>query len=70
MNKKELRARMARYGDTYTSLAIALGISYAGFYNKINGKTTFTQREIQVIKERYNLSAEDIDNIFFAFEVA
>ena len=37
------------------------------FCLKINGKVPigFTQREIQRIKDRYNLTAEEIDEIFF-----
>ena len=70
MNKNELRAEMARYGDTNDSLSTYLGISPAAFSKKINAERDFTQTEIQKIKQRYSLSAESVIKIFFAFEVA
>ena len=70
MNKNELRAQMARHGDTGQTLAEALGISMQAFSEKINAKTSFKQTEIQCIINRYNLNAEDTQRIFFAIEVS
>ena len=67
MNKKELRAVMISYGDTYETLAEALGIYTATLSNKINTKNGigFNQLEIIAIKNRYSLTADQIDRIFF-----
>ncbi len=65
MNKNELRARMARHGDTGQTLASALGISLAALSDKINGHTCFKQNEMKVIIDRYSLTAEDTQAIFF-----
>lgn len=71
MNKNELRAEIIRYGDTYSSLANALGISLTALSYKMNAKVNgFTQKEIQMIVDRYNLSAEAIKRIFFTHEMS
>lgn len=70
MEKKELRAEMARYGDTNETLAKALGISPQAFSAKINGKQAFKQNEIMNIKLRYELTPESVVGIFFAQKVA
>ena len=63
---------MALHGDTGNDLAKALGLSPQRFSAKINEKNgaEFTQHEIQKIKDRYNLSAEDIEAIFFNKKVS
>ena len=67
MNAKELRAIMVLNGDTYSDLANALGISEASLGNKINEKgTEFKQGEIARIKDRYSLTPEQVESIFFA----
>lgn len=72
MNPNELRAQMARYGDTNVKLAKALGISKSTLSCKMNGKRNlcFSQTEIQIIINRYNLSAEDVMLIFFTVSVS
>lgn len=70
MDTNRLRAVMVLHGDTGTRLAAALGISRTALSMKMTGKSQFTQREIWKIKERYGLSAEDIDRIFFASRVS
>ena len=67
MNKRELESIMKKYGDTQASLALFLGISRGCLNNKINerGEASFTQPEIAAMKQKYNLSSEDIDRIFF-----
>ena len=70
MNKNELKAEMIRHGDTSQTLAAALGRTSRAFSMKINGKRSFTQAEIQVIVDRYQLDAEEIQRIFFSLEVS
>lgn len=67
MNKKELRSLMVAHGDTYAILAQALHMQAPTLSAKINEKNGigFTQPEILSIKNRYRLSAEQIDSIFF-----
>lgn len=65
MNKKWLEAEMKRYGDTGSTLAEALGISEVTLSRKKNGESDFTRGEMAVIKNRYNLTAELVDVIFF-----
>ena len=67
MNKALLRSVMALYGDTNKDLADYLGISEQSLSKKINeNETEFKQGEIKRIKVRYNLSADQVDLIFFA----
>ena len=71
MNKALLHSFMVRYGDTQLTLAMAMGISLSRMNAKINNKSAeFTQSEILFIKSRYKLTATEIDEIFFADEVA
>lgn len=67
MNPNKLRAVMALHGDSGVDLAKFLNISKQAFYSKINGRDgrEFTQSEIQKIKERYSLTPEEVDDIFF-----
>ena len=67
MKKEQLRSIMVLHGDTNKDLADYLGISEQRVSNKINENgTEFKQGEIARIKTKYNLSSEQIDNIFFA----
>ena len=71
MNTNKLRAKMALYGDTGNALAEAIGLSPQRFSAKLNDNNAeFTQGEIQTIKDRYNLSAEEVDEIFFNLKVS
>ena len=69
MNMPILKAKMALHNDKGADLAKALGITETTLSTKINGKTDFTRNEIFKIKKRYNLSANEIDNIFFNLKV-
>ena len=67
MKKEQLRSIMVLHGDTNRDLAEYLGISEQSVSNKINENgTEFKQGEIARIKTKYNLSSEQIDQIFFA----
>jgi FixJ family two-component response regulator len=57
---------MVMNGDTNKTLAEYLDISETSVSNKRTGKTEFTQGQIVAIKNRWNLSAEQVDQIFFA----
>lgn len=71
MNARLLESKMVLFGDTGGSLAEALGISRQQFSakkNETNG-AEFTQGEIKIIKERYGLKPQEVDDIFFASSV-
>lgn len=72
MRKNELEAMMKLYGDTGNTLSEYLGIARSTFSAKINetNGAEFTQGEIMAIKERYSLTAEQIDRIFFVSKVS
>ena len=71
MNKHKLRAKMVLWGDTGAKLAKYLGISKTTFSKKINSKgTEFTRDEILRIKSKYELTAMEVDDIFFNNEVS
>jgi hypothetical protein len=66
MNKDLLRSVMVLHGDTNKTLATFLGISEQSVSNKINENgTEFKKGEIFKIKERYNLTCDQVDLIFF-----
>ena len=72
MNKKLLEAKMKLHGDIGKTLAMHIGIARTTLSNKMNetNGAEFTQREISRIKERYSLTAEEVDEIFFASKVS
>ena len=72
MNKKLLEAKMKLFGDIGSTLAMYIGIARTTLSNKMNetNGAEFTQGEIAKIKERYNLTAEEVDEIFFTTKVS
>ena len=68
MNKNLFRSKMVLFGDTNETLAAALCISAQRLSAKINttGGAEFTQGEIHAIKVRYNLTLQELNDIFFA----
>lgn len=66
VNKNLLKSKQVLNGDTDAELAAALGISPQTYSAKINGKVEFIAREIKDIRNRYQLSDDDVMNIFFA----
>lgn len=71
MNKNMLMSVLKKYGETQKELASVLGLSLSRTNAKINENgAQFTQTEIMMIKERYNLTAQEIDSIFFNRKVS
>lgn len=67
MNKQMLAGILAAHGDTQATLAAILGLSLSRINAKINAnRAQFTQAEITEIKNHYGLTANEVDNIFFA----
>lgn len=59
---------MKLHGDTGNTLAEAIGMARSTFSAKLNetNGAEFTQGEIKAIKVRYNLTATQVDSIFFS----
>lgn len=64
MNKALLEYKMKVNGKSISDMCEMLGISRSAFYRKCNGKSEFTQSEIQKIVIYLNL--ESPVDIFFA----
>ncbi len=67
MNDKLLRSIMVLHDDTNAKLAEYLEISPQRFSAKLNETSgaEFTQSEIKMIRNRYNLSDAEVVAIFF-----
>ena len=66
MNSNILKSKIKLNEDTQEELAEYLGITNSTLSFKINGKNDFLRAEIQLIKQRYNLTPQEIDQIFFS----
>lgn len=71
MNKNLLISKMKLYGDTQADLAAAIGCSLQRLNAKINETdgAEFKQGEIKIIRDRYHLTADEVDQIFFTQKV-
>lgn len=65
MNTNMLISKMKLFGDRQEDLAKALKLSLTTVNAKINGKRDFTQTEIALIAARYELTPEEVNQIFF-----
>lgn len=65
MNSKLLRAEIVKNGDTQASLAQQMGLQVSALSMRISGKIEFRRNEILFIKNRYGLTAEETERIFF-----
>lgn len=65
VNSKLLKSKMVLHDDTMETLTAALGISKPSLSAKINNKSDFKQSEIKFFIERYELTAEEVLEIFF-----
>ena len=63
--KWRLKEQIDKNGDTLEELANYLEITYQTLSKKMNEHVDFSRTEIKKIKSRYNLTAEQIDYIFF-----
>ena len=72
MNKNKLISIMKLHGDTQADLADYIGISLQRCNAKINGTNgaVFDMVEIAKIKKKYNLTAEQVDEIFLTQDVS
>ena len=66
MDMYKLKYFMGINGDTQSDLASVLGIAQSALSARMNGHTDFRKNEIDEIRKRYSLSAEEVQDIFFA----
>lgn len=65
-NPNMLKAKIAEHGLRSYELAEIIGINKATLYKKMHGKGEFNRREMSEIRKALNLSAVDMDSIFFS----
>lgn len=65
MRQERLKGKMVEHNLRDQDMAKLLGIDASTFYRKKNGVTEFTREEIKTMKSLLNLTADDIDSIFF-----
>jgi transcriptional regulator with XRE-family HTH domain len=70
VNANLLKSYLVRSGDTQKELARYMGISQSALNAKINGHIEFRQGEMNFIKMRYELSADEVNGIFFNEKVS
>lgn len=63
--KHKLKAVLERYDKTQNDLADLLGLTYQTISIKLNGHKDFTQTEIFKIMVMFNLTPEEVVDIFF-----
>lgn len=68
-NTKLLKSAIQRSGYKTGYIIEKLGISYQCFLNKINNRSEFKARELQILRELLNLRDEEWEEIFFANKV-
>jgi len=66
MNASLMKSYIVKNNDTQKMLAASLGIALTTLNARINGKSSFRQSEIAAIKSRYNMTADEVDAVFFA----
>ena len=64
MDRARFKSVMVLHGDTQRTLAEALEMAELTLSKKLNEKNEFTQSEIKAIKNRYNLTPDEVDAIF------
>lgn len=66
MNMKLLRSQMLMHDDTQVKLAEALGLPQSAISMRMTGKIDFRQNEMEAIRKRYQLTPDQVVEIFFA----
>ena len=65
MDKNLFRAMYTAQGNTQKQVAEILGIAEQTLSAKVNGETDFKHSEIKALIDRYGLTPEQVDAIFF-----
>jgi hypothetical protein len=66
LNAKLLKSIMVANGDDsyVTALSKVIGVNRVTAGQKLNGKSQFTQKEISAVMNHYNLTGDEIKEIF------
>ena len=64
MNIRLLKSKMVLVGDNVPKLAEYLGQTEGNVYGKLSGKISWTLRDIGMITKRYNLTNDEVVEIF------
>lgn len=70
IDKNKFRGKVVSEGLTMGNVAEMLNINPTTLHRKLSGESEFTRKEIQQLRGILNLSAEDVDLIFFSEELA
>jgi len=65
MNGNLLKAIIVKNGETLTILAEAMGIPLSALSQRISGRVDFRRNEIRFIKNRYHMTCQEVDEVFF-----
>ena len=65
MNKNAFKSLIILKGDTQKDVADALGVTEQTVGDKLNGVSDFKQSEIKILIDRYDLTPEQVNDIFF-----
>ena len=66
IDKNLLKFFMGKHGDTQTDLARAINMPQSALSLRMNGHVDFRKNEMEAIRKRYDLTAEQMQEIFFA----
>lgn len=61
----ELKRKIKEEGYTYAELAVKIGMGANTLSDKLNGKSTFTIDEVQLIVEILDIDPREIPKYFF-----
>lgn len=64
MKNNYLKSKIVLHGETNEDLAKVLGITVQTMSKKISGQTDFTQTEMNIIREHYNLTDSEYVEMF------
>lgn len=70
MDPELLKYYAAKEGYSMAKLAAAIGVNASTLSRKMKGETDFTRSEIVIIWKCLCLTLEEVDEIFFAPELA
>jgi DNA-binding XRE family transcriptional regulator len=65
MNSLKLKSKRVGKGFNQEKTALAINTTLPTYCNKENGKNPFTTVEIEKLAELFDLSVNDVDEIFF-----
>ena len=68
-DKEKLKQAMDDHGDTNKALAVFLGMTASNFSTIWNGRQQFQKKHMILIAVRYNLTPQDVWEIFLQDDV-